>query len=235
MAAVIACGGAALSACGGSHVYVPLTAANLGTTLISAAKNLHTAHEVSTSNGVTTTIDFDTAGGLKYRLTQSSGAGASAQSMIGIGSVRYVQEPGVTPVGKWLRISPGTGGVVLTFNDLNPVAMVARFNKGVEKFMYLGPTKISGSQVQHYRITIDQQKYLKATGQGLGSANLGSGQTLTEDLYLNSDDTLRRVTLMLPGGVGNTQLDVTNWGQAVTIEAPPASAVVTSVANAPKK
>lgn len=222
---IVAAGGLALSACG-AKAYVPLTAGNLGATLTAATKNLHTGHEVSVGNGVTTTIDFDDSAALRYRLSQSSGSGT--QSLIGIGSVRYVQEPGVTPAGKWLKVTSGTGAAVLTFNDLNPVGMVVLFNKGLKTFVYLGSAKIAGAQVQHYRITIDQQKYLKATGQGVGSANLGSTQMLTEDLYLNGDNTLRRVKLTLPGGVGDTQIDVTNWGKPVTIEAPPASAVVTS-------
>ena len=215
-----------LSGCGGAHPYVPLTAANLGKAMTAATEGLHTAHEVSTSNGATATIDFDSSGVLKYRLTQTSGS--SSQSLIGIGSDRYLQEPGVTPSGKWLKVPSGSGAAI-SVEDLNPVAMVMRFDKGLKSFAYVGSTTIAGAQVQHYRIVIDQQKYLKATGQGIGSANLGSAETVTENLYLNDDNTLRRVTLALPGGVGDTQVDVTGWGRAVTIEAPPASAVVTSV------
>ena len=220
----------ALSGCG-STAYVPLTAANLGAQLSAATKDLHTAHEISTGNGSTTTIDFDNSGTLKYRLTQSAGGTTAAQSLIGIGADRYVQESGVTPAGKWLKVSSSTGLRVITFNDLNPVAMVVRFNKGLKSFAYIGPDKIDGAQVQHYRITIDQQKYLDATGQGIGSANLGSSQTLTEDLYLNDDNTPRRVKLTLPGGVGDTQVDITGWGKSITIEAPPASAVITSLSK----
>lgn len=229
---LLAGGGVVLSACG-VKAYVPLTAANLGSAITAASKTFHTGHEVSTSSGVTTTIDFDNAGVFAFRMTQSSGAAGKGQSMIGIGGDRYLQVPGVTPAGKWLKVSASSNTAVITFQNVNPVTMVVRFNKGLKKLTYLGATKIAGTQVRHYRIVIDQQKYLQATGQGVGSANLGSSATLTEDLYLNDDNTLRRVTLALPGGVGNTQVDVTNWGKPVTIQAPPASTVVTSVA--PKK
>lgn len=192
--------------------------------MVTAAKSLHTAHEVSTSNGATTTIDFDNSGVLKYRVTESAGS----QAIIGIGSDRYLQSPGAVPAGKWLKMPASSAVGALTFQDLDPVAMVVRFDKGLKTFAYLGPTKLGGTDVQHYRITIDQRKYLQAIGQGLGSANLGSSETLTEDLYLNDDNTLRRVTLALPGGVGNTQIDVTDWGKPTTIQRPPASAVMTS-------
>lgn len=233
--AVLACGGVILSACGGAKAYVPLTAANLSSTIAAATKNLHTGHEVATGNGITTTIDFNNSAVFAYRLTQSSASSANGRSLIGIGSDRYLQYPGVTPAGKWLKVSGSTNTPVITFKDVNPVTMVVRFNKGLKTFTYVGPTKIAGVQVQHYKLTIDQQKYLKATGQGLGSANLGSAETLTEDLYLNEDNTLRRVTLTLPGGVGNTQVDATNWGKPVTITAPQASTVVTSVQPPTKK
>jgi hypothetical protein len=219
----------ALSGCG-SHAYVPLTAANIGSTMAAATKNLHTAHEVSTSNGATTTIDFDTSGLLKYRVTASGGS----QSVIGIGADRYVAGLGTVPAGKWLKVPSSSTTGALTFADLDPIAMVVRFNKGLKTFTYVGPTKIAGVQVQHYRIAIDQRKYLQATGQGLGSSNLGSSEVLIEDLFLNDDNTLRRVTLALPGGVGTTQVDVTNWGKPTSIVAPPASAVVTAVPSTKK-
>lgn len=225
-----------MSACG-STTYVPLTSANLATTITAASKNLHTAHEVTTGNGVTTTIDFDNSGVFTYRMAQSAastGTASQGETLIGIGADRYLQATGVTPAGKWLKV-PSGNGVPVSFAAIDPVGMVGRFNKGMTKFAYVGAAKIDGAQVQHYRLTIDQQKFLKATGQGLGSANLGSSETLTEDLYLNDDNTLRRVVLSLPGGVGNTQVDVTNWGKPITIQAPPASAIVTSVAPPAKK
>lgn len=229
----VVAGAAGISACG-AQAYVPLTSANLASTLAAGAKNLHTAREVTTGNGVTTTIDFDNSGVFKYRMTQSAGT-SPGETLIGIGTDRYLQDPGVTPAGKWLKVPSTNSGASVSFAAIDPVGMVGRFNKGLKQFAYVGASKIDGAQVQHYRLTIDQQKFLKATGQGLGSANLGSSETLTEDLYLNDDNTLRRVVLALPGGVGNTQVDLTHWGQPLTIEAPPASAVVTSVAPQSKK
>ena len=195
--------------------------------MTAATASLRTAHEVSTGNGVTTTIDFDTAGVFRYRLSQA--AGGQAKTLIGVGADRYLQEPGVTPAGKWLKLPASSSAPSITFPQLNPVAMVVRFTKGMTKLVYIGATSIGGSQVHHYQITIDQQKLLQATGQSQGSANLGTGESITEDLYLNADNTLRRVALSLPGGVGDTQVDVTGWGAPVSIQAPPASSVVTSV------
>ena len=218
---------ATLTACG-SQPYVPLTAKNLGSSMTAATAKLHTAHEVSTGSGATTTVDFDTSGAFKYRLSQSAG-GAPAKTLIGIGGDRYLQEPGVTPTGMWLKLSKSSTAPVITFAQVDPTGMVARFNKGATKFVYVGATSIGGATVYHYRITIDQQKLLQATGQSQGNANLGANESLTENLYLNRDNTLRRVILTLPGGVGNTQFDVTGWGAPTSIQAPAPSAVVTSL------
>lgn len=225
---VLAGMGATILAGCGSRPYAPLTQANLGSVMAAAIAKLHTAHEVSTGSGVRTVIDFDTSGPFKYRLTQT-GNGAPTRTLIGIGATRYLQDPGLTPAGKWLQLSTASNTAVITFGQVNPVAMVARFAKGVSKFVYVGATTIDGARVQHYRITIDQQKFLQATGQSPSSTNIGAGENVTENLYLNGDNTLRRVTLALPGGVGDTQVDVTGWGAPVRIEAPPSSAVVTSV------
>ncbi|MGN6161269.1 MAG: hypothetical protein ACTHOG_06130 [Marmoricola sp.] len=217
-----------LSACG-DKAYVPLTSANLVAAITAASKNLHTAHEVTTGSGVITTIDFDTSGTFTYRLTQAAAsASTSTETLIGIGGSRYLQAAGVTPVGKWVKLSATDTAEILTFKAIDPVAMVARFSKGQKTFRYAGAGKIDGAEVQHYRIVIDQQKYLQATGQGLGSANLGSGEALTEDLYLNDDNTVRRVMVSLPGGVGDTRVDITRWGSPVQIQAPAASTVIAS-------
>jgi hypothetical protein len=228
-AAAIVCT-AALAGCG-AKTYVALTSANLAAAITAASKNLHSAHEVTTGNGVVTTIDFDNASSFTYRMTQrpsGSAGAANSETLIGVDGQRYLQASGVTPAGTWLKLSATDTSAVLTFAAINPVAMVARLDKGAKTFTYIGATQIGGAQAQHYRIVIDQQKYLKATGQGLGSANLGAGETLTEDLYLNDDNTVRRVTLTLPAGVGNTVVDVTRWGSPVQIDAPPASAVIRS-------
>ncbi|GAC1386057.1 MAG: hypothetical protein NVSMB48_24140 [Marmoricola sp.] len=229
VAALAVVGATTLAACGGKP-YVPLTAANLGPVLTAAGAKAHTAHEVSTGNGVRTVIDFDTSSLFAYRLTQTR-TGAPAKTLIGIGADRYLQDPGVTPAGKWLKLSTSSPTPVITFADVNPVAMVVRFAKSISKFAYVGATTIDGTRVQHYRITIDQQKFLQATGQSQSTTNIGAGELIAENLYLNSDNTVRRVTLALPGGVGDTQVDVTGWGSPVTIQPPPSSAVVTSVSS----
>lgn len=227
IALVTLIGASTLTGCG-SKPYVPLTAANLGSVMTAAIAKFHTAHEVSTGSGARTVIDFDTSGPFKYRLTQAGGGGPT-KSLIGIGADRYLQDPGVTPSGKWLKLSTSSSTPVIRFADVNPVGMVVRFAKGISKFAYVGATKIDGAEVQHYRITIDQQKFLQATGQSQSSTNIGAGEQIAENLYLNKDNTLRRVTLALPGGIGDTQVDVTGWGAPVSIQAPPSSTVVTSV------
>lgn len=228
VSAAVVVGTLSLAACGSSN-YVPLTAENLSTQMEAAVQGKHSAHEVATSDGKTATIDFDNAGPLKYRIV--AGSGSTAQTMIGIGQDFYVQKG----TGAWLKTNATADGIKLTASSINPVTMVTGFNKGMQKLTYLGASTIDGAQVRHYQAAIDQAKYLQSLGQGTGSANIGANEPITEDLFLNNDNTLRRVSIVMPGGVGNVQIDVTKWGEPVEISAPPATDVTTTPSATPTK
>lgn len=212
-----------VAACGSttSH-YVPLTAANISAQMVAAVQGKHSAHEVTASVGTTAIVDFDTSGTLRYRI--ESTAGSTVQTLIGIGPDIYLQTSKAT-TAKWLKAAASVAGSTVTAASINPVTMVTAFNKGLKNFTYIGATTIDGAQVQHYQVTVDQAQYQQSLGQGTGSANLGADEPVVEDLYLNRDNTLRRVLIAMPAGVGNVQLDVTKWGEPVTISAPPASDV----------
>lgn len=212
----------ALAACGSAKPeYTPLTEANIGAEMTAAVQSKHSAHEVSTTAGTTFTIDFDTTAPLRYRLVSN---GADAVTVVGVGPDAYVQQPG----GAWLK-SPSK----VTAATLNPVTMATAFLAGMQKFTYVGPTTVDGTAVQHYQVSVDQAKYLQSRGQGTGNANLGANEPIVEDLYLNDDNSLRRMSVTMPGGVGNVQVDVTQWGEPVDIAAPPASSVKAAPSASP--
>lgn len=222
VAAGVAIAALALAACGSTKPkYTPLTEANIGAEMTAAVQSKHSAHEVSATGGTTFTIDFDTTAPLRYRFVSG---GSDAVTVIGVGADAYVQQSD----GTWQK-SPSK----VTAANLNPVTMATGFLAGMQKFSYLGPTTIEGTAVQHYQVSIDQAKYLQASGQGTGSANLGANEPIVEDLYLNDDNSLRRMLVAMPGGVGNVQVDVTQWGEPVDIAAPPAGSVKTAPPTSP--
>lgn len=234
--AVVAISSTSLAACGSSSSsptktakYTPLTQANFTASMVDAVKNKHSVREVTTSDGVTRTIEFDNSGGATVlRITEPVPAGktwtAGTLEMIVIGNDLYAHKtPGKTG-DKWRKyptsavdLSKLTSGQ----GKIDAGSMVSGLTKGVTGFKYVGPSTIDGAKVQQYRVTITAA----ATGQNLGSADLGANSPVTESIYLNQDNTLRRVVVETP--LGNTTVDFTKWGEPLGITAPPASQVLT--------
>lgn len=231
--ATLAVGSPALAACGGSSksakpAYVPLTQANFSSTMAAAVKGKHSVREVTTSGGRTASIEFDASGAsVAMRISQEVPATktSSAGTLVAIlvGNDLYARKtPGRTG-DKWLKYlasDANLAGVTGGMGKVNPATMVEGLTKGVTSFKYVGATTIAGSTVEQYQLTLSSA----ALG-GTSSTNIGADSSVGESIYLNEDNTLRRVVLTMPASVGNAQLDFTMWGQPLGITAPPASEV----------
>lgn len=229
--AALAVGSTALSACGNSSkqaAYVPLTQANFTSSMVAAVKGKNSFHEVTTSGGKTASVEFDAHGGtLVERITQqvpaSKGSPAGTIVAILIGNDLYARKtPGKTG-GKWVKVQASnanlasvTGGAAKS----DPGAVVSNLTKGMTSFKYVGATEIDGTPVEQYQLTLTAA----AMGQGVGSADLGANAPVTEAVYLNKDNTLRRLIVMTP--LGNVTVDFTDWGKPLGITAPPASDIM---------
>lgn len=150
-----------------------------------------------------------------------------------IAGVYYVSVTGMTPAGKFLRIdkdSAQLGDLAGSFGAADPASLASAFSEGVTALDYVGPTTIDGAAAYHYRVTVDTAKAVRALGADAvaGSSAKDVPKTITEQVFLNADNTLRRGVIAFSGQAG--RVDFTGWGEPVTVKAPPKSDVV-SAAN----
>jgi hypothetical protein len=136
----------------------------------------------------------------------------------------YLSVPPMTPEGKFIELDADDPNS--PFGDLggigqgDPLASFDAFDAGLEKVRYLGPEDVDGEQMDHYVLTVDAEKAAKANGTPMGPLP----ETLTYDLWLDADDLMRRMQSDMPGG--GLTLTMSDWGEPVTVTAPPRGALM---------
>jgi hypothetical protein len=141
-----------------------------------------------------------------------------------VDGVMYMAMPGMTPQGKFLKID--TRNPNSPFGDLggvlqgDPLATFDAFDAGLEKATYVGAEEVDGEQLDHYVLTVDAKKAAEAQG---SPAPSGVG-TISYDLWIDSHDLMRR--LQHGSGANAMTLTMSDWGEPVTVKAPPASAIM---------
>jgi hypothetical protein len=215
-----------------------LTRGNFVAALTAAIRQHHSAHLTMSFQGT-----LDASGDVSYagstptmRLTMSTGpaSGSSAQrmEMRFVDGTMYLQVPGMTPAGKFVAISKDDatfGPMLKQLQNFGPDGTVTMLGKGVRQFSHVGTSTIDGKSYEHYRVTVDPRavaKDLDLPAQG----TTGMPKSITEDLYLDSDNLLRRATMDVEGR--RVVVDATDWGKPVHVTAPPAADVVRMPAGA---
>jgi len=206
--------------------YVTLTQDTFASAVATAASAKPAVREVITVDSGTSTYEFDrTTSVTKWRLAGALGSSTNGTPITGelmvIGDDLYLRASGMTPPGKWVKTTAAAAGLASAGTvGIDPSTLGEGLLRGMVSFKALGRTTIEGDDVQHYEVTVNTAAIV-----GQSKTNLGSGETVPESFYLNDDNTPRRIVITMPGGVGNTQIDFTHWGQGGTIE-PPAPADV---------
>ena len=132
--------------------------------------------------------------------------------------------------GKFVKIDPsapggpmgGMGGMGGMLDQLDPMAMLQKLKPSVQRVTYEG----DDAHGAHYVLTIDTATMAR-------SMHLPTGvggqlpRTVSYDLWLDAEHRLSRMTMDLPvaGTPTSVEMDATQWGEEVSIEAPPASEV----------
>ena len=143
-----------------------------------------------------------------------------------IDGIVYMAMPPMTPKGKFIKFDTNDpnspfgqlGG--LTGGD--PLSSFEAFDAGLKKVDYVGQESVDGEDMDHYVLTVDARKAAKA--QGMTSMPQGMPKTVDYDLWLDDQDLMRRMEFDMGGG-GMT-MTMSDWGEPVTIKAPPKSAVM---------
>lgn len=139
----------------------------------------------------------------------------------------YVSGPPATPAGKWIEVDPSDrddpvaqqfAGLTKS-GDLN--STFDAFKSGLEEVEYVGEEEIDGEATDHYVFTVDAAAAAKAQGQTMPS---GGPESISYDVWLTDEDLMRRVGFEL--GPVQAQLNATEWGEPVEVEAPPESDIV---------
>ena len=151
--------------------------------------------------------------------------GGGVMEMRLVDGVMYIAMPPMTPEGKFFEID--TNDPNSPFGDLSsvtqgdPLATFDAFDAGLKQVRYLGAEDVDGEDLDHYVLTVDARKAAQAQGSGVPP---GAARTITYDLWIDDEDLMRR--MQFDEGRGGMTMTMSDWGKAVTVEAPPKSALM---------
>lgn len=125
--------------------------------------------------------------------------------------------------GIWYRVDlddPDNpmGDSLGSMEALDPRATIDSFGEGLQKVVYVGEEEVEGIDTEHYEVTGETSS---VTG-GEGGEQLP--ETLTYDVWLDDEDRMVQMEADLDEQ-GSMTLTMTEWGESVDIEAPPADQV----------
>lgn len=135
---------------------------------------------------------------------------------------------GLMGSSKWVKLSldqlaQASGNSALT-SMTNPLEMVKKVSQSVKTATYQGKEKVDGDDTDHYTLTVDTSALSSALGSSAAGAASGMPKTVNEDLWVDGDNHLRKTEVKL-GSMGTFDVTMSNYGEKVDIEAPPAAQV----------
>lgn len=153
--------------------------------------------------------------------------GAGKMELRLVDGILYLTIPTLTPAGKFLRIDPQDKSNPLTksfgslSDQMDPLASIAAMKTAVRDVSFVGSEQVDGVDTDRYRVTVDTAAMTKAMKQ---KSVAGMPETLTYDLWLDSDDLLRRLRFELAGQ--KVEMTMSKWGEPVSVQAPPPAELV---------
>jgi hypothetical protein len=109
-------------------------------------------------------------------------------------------------------------------SQLDPTTQFEAFADAVTEATYDGAVELDGETLDHYTATVDTAKLL----QQLPDAAVGQSglpDSLTQEWWFDDEGRIRRFSSDFGGMAGSVSLSLSEWGEDVTIEAPPADQV----------
>ena len=154
--------------------------------------------------------------GNEMQLTMSMSAlPGGALEMVIVDDTAFMSMPGVGKPGQFFEIDESSAAFSGLDSGLSPADSFAAFEAGLEDVEEVGDKTIDGQPTTQYTLEVDAAKALEATGQATVP---GLPEKLVYDVWLDSEDRMRRLTYELVGT--ELTMDMTDWGKDVAIEAP---------------
>lgn len=138
---------------------------------------------------------------------------------------------------KGAALGGGAGWVSISLDDpngplgdlgsqLNPTQQFEAFADAVTGATFVGEEDVDGETLEHYTATVDTAKLLESSPQLGGAGATGMPDSMTQEWWFDGDGLIRKFTSDFGGGAtGSIELALDNWGEDVSIEAPPADEV----------
>lgn len=200
---------------------------------VEASTTAHLTMKVSAGTSGTMTAEGDvdyTSAPPSLAMTMSMPVGGGEMDIRLVDGIVYLSMGQLTQ-GKFWKIDPSNAkgplaslGMDKMMDRMDPAKVLGSMKDGISKVTYVG----AQDGLHHYELTIDTKKMLDATGADVPrSAQSQLPDTVTYDLWLDEQNRLTKMTMGdLPmGGGGSMELNVSDWGKDVDIEAPPAGQV----------
>jgi hypothetical protein len=200
-----------------------LTTGNLVATMLAAMREKKTAH-MTMEIGSSVSADADVRyTGSSTEMKMSMDMGPTKAAVILVDGTMYLQQSDGGKYTKITKDTPGFGELLGQMSSFGPQSSIAAMQGGLKKVEYAGTDKVDGDKVSKYHVTVDTEAISGALG---GAAGTGTDlpKTVTYDLYVDSENLMRRVDMTVSGQ--HITMVVTDWGKPVDIEAPAASQVM---------
>jgi LppX_LprAFG lipoprotein len=154
------------------------------------------------------------------------GAGGQMDLVL-VDSTMYLKMPGVSG-GKYVEIDlsdtdslpPELADMV---DQMDPLKSVKEFGDAVDEVTFEGSDEVGGETLDHYLVSVDTTKVDQL--KQLESQGVDLPDTVEYDFWLDADGMLRQMTsdFTIMGKHMSVEVDMDQWGEDVSIEAPPAS------------
>lgn len=137
-----------------------------------------------------------------------------------VDEVMYLSMPPVTPRGKFVEVTGDDdgspfAGMMAGMSGVDPRTTFAAFEAGLRDVTYVGTEPVDGERLDHYRLTVDVASAAKAQEM----PTTGMPENVVYDLWLDDEALMRRVEYTMAQDV-SLVMEMSDWGEPVTIEAP---------------
>lgn len=214
-----------------------LTAANFAQEIQAAQASAGSAHMEATFSaaGQTGQLQGDFSGASDESLDSLAMnvsldiAGQSIQ-MVLVDKVIYIKGAGMSTNAHkpWIKVDIGGRNNPFSsmFDSANPENFTAFLN-GVTDMQDKGMETVDGVDTHHYAITVDTAQMVKQNDmfKGQDASGLGLPKAITTDVWVDGDNLPVEISVPL-GKAGSVEAHFSQWGDHVSIEAPPSNQVM---------